>query len=176
MTTTSNTSNPLNTFAAATRAALTGLSLLVGLATMTAMSATAETSESVQSDAGQKGSLVIYRGKGLSANSLMYYRVYVDGKMVGQLKRNTAFQLKLSPGEHLIETNDPEESSIMVTVDANSKSYVNASINKHWQVAMESVQPTPTLAARLDNCANGVSRSCRLEESARFKSDRIVSR
>lgn len=176
MTMTTNTNNPLSTFAAATRAVLTGLSLLIGLASMTTMTATAETNESVQPDGTQQGSLVIYRGKGLSANSLMYYRVYVDGKMLGQLKRNTAFQLNLSAGEHLIETNDPQESSLTVTVDKNSKSYVNASINKYWEVAMESVQPTATLAARLDNCANGVSRSCVLEESARFSSDRLVSR
>lgn len=142
---------------------------------------TAVTPELTQQQAEQQtGKLIIYREKGLNANSLMYYRVAVDGESIGQLKRNTAFHLQLSPGEHVIETNDPKRSAIVFTVEENKTSYINAAIDKHWKVALQEVQATTELATSLTNCDANFKHSCAVNNdtccSAPTKLNRFVIR
>lgn len=185
----------LNTTALASLTVKTGRSILAAISlSMAVFGATAlstigvvyaDTPELTQQQAEQQsaqkaGNLIIYREKGLNANSLMYYRVAVDGKSIGQLKRNTAFHLQLSPGEHVIETNDPKRSAIVFTVEENKTSYINAAIDKRWNVALQEVQPATELATSLANCDANFKHSCSVNNdtccSAPTKLNRFVIR
>lgn len=157
---------------------------LLGAAALSSSSAVyadaAVKSELTQPIDQQQGSLIIYREKGLSANSLMYYRIAVDGVPIGKLKRNTAFHLRLDAGQHVLEINDSERSTMVFTVKKNQTSYISGTIDQHWKIALKETQPTADLAARLDNCEAGFKHNCvaNIDSccAAATKSNRLVSR
>ncbi len=88
-----------------------------------------------------QANLVVYRDKGLASNSHMYYRLFVDGKLVGKLKRNTAFHLQLGSGEHRIGFNDEKQTSMTVNVSDDSTTFIKGTVDRHWQIAIEQRQP-----------------------------------
>ena len=137
-------------------------------------------SANVQTEAQSDTNLIIYRDEGLRTNSKMYYRVYVDGEYMGKLKRNTAFHMNLTPGTHLVETNDPEQQSIEVNVSVDNVSYVSAEIDRHYGVTITGAQPAPAVAMQLSSCDASYNHRCESSSASccadSVDNDRFASR
>ena len=162
----------------------------IGLATLLPVAASAD----VTSDAAHMninadqnavmGEVIVFRDKGLSANADMYYRLYVNGERMGKLKRNTAFHMQLPVGEHVIETNDPDETTITVTVNEGRTTFVQASIDKRWDIDMRTTQPSVAMSESLQSCDNSFTHRCETsaagccadEQSPNVDQDRLVLR
>ena len=114
--------------------------------------------------------LVIFRGSGNAATGSLNYRVYVDGKVQGKLRRNTAFHLRLSPGVHTITLNDAKRTRIDVQLVAGKTTYISAEIDRKWRAALAdvSLQPSSTYikqVAGLESCSAGFTHRCKSQPS-----------
>jgi hypothetical protein len=106
---------------------------LIGSILSLAPSAYAE--PAIQSPA--TANLIIYRPNDYSA---MNYRIWVDGRYLGKLKRDKALELHVSPGEHVIRSNDRNRSELAVTVNEQGVTYVHSEIYRKTRIAITEVE------------------------------------
>ncbi len=97
------------------------------------------------------GDIVVYRLAGLPANKGMYYRIYLDGERIAKLKRNTALTLRLPEGRYEIAANDPGEQRLTIEVRAGQTHFVQGSIDRRWQLQLETTPPEPGQLLSLDS-------------------------
>ena len=95
------------------------------LASLLTVSTLAHADSAVQNN--QTAKLVIYRP---NDGSSMSYRLWVDDQYMGKLKPKQVVKLQLSPGEHVIRSNDRNRSELSVTVNEQGTTYVRAEIDR----------------------------------------------
>jgi hypothetical protein len=82
----------------------------------------------------QTAKLVIYRP---NDGSSMSYRLWVDDQYMGKLKLKQVLELQLSPGEHVIRSNDRNRSELSVTVNEQRTTYVRAEIDRKTRMSLK---------------------------------------
>ena len=82
----------------------------------------------------QTAKLVIYRA---NDGSSMSYRLWVDDQYMGKLKLKEVLELQLSPGEHVIRSNDRNRSELSVTVNEQGTTYVRAEIDRKTRLSLK---------------------------------------
>lgn len=123
------------------------LSCLLVIANIGSVSAEVQLPTAV--DTAQTPNLVIFRDADRSSNGAVYYRLTVDGKHVGKLKRGAVLSLHLSEGEHLIRANDKARTEIAVAVDAQGITYVRGDIDKKRRLSLSTATPSEKVLATL---------------------------
>lgn len=93
--------------------------------------------------------LVIYRSDNSAANTATYYRIWVDGKHIGKLKRDTVMNLQLAAGEHIITANDREHTQFVVVTSEHGITYVQADIDKRRRLSLTSSEPSAQIVNQL---------------------------
>ncbi len=96
-------------------------------------------------DALKQANLIIYR---ITDRSAINYRILVDGKHVGKLKRGEAISLQLSAGEHVITTSDAKFGKMAVVVSEGAVIYVQGEVNKKSRLALTVTEPADTTIAK----------------------------
>lgn len=82
----------------------------------------------------QTAKLVIYRP---NDGSSMSYRLWVDDQYMGKLKLKQILELQLSPGEHVIRSNDSNRSELTVTVNEQGTTFVRAEIDRKARISLK---------------------------------------
>jgi hypothetical protein len=85
----------------------------------------------------EQANLVIYRPNDYSA---LNYRIWVDDRYMGKLKPEEVFKLHVSPGKHVIRSNDHNRSELVVTVNEQGVIYVRNEIYRKTRLAITEVQ------------------------------------
>ena len=94
----------------------------------------------------QPANLIIYRPADRSA---MNYRILVDGRYLGKLKRDSAIKLHLEAGEHTIAASDPKRTKLVVNVDAQGVTYVRSDIDRKSRLTLTVTEPADSVVAKL---------------------------
>ena len=102
------------------------------LASLLTVSTLAHADSAVQNN--QTAKLVIYRA---NDGSSMSYRLWVDDQYMGKLKLKEVLELQLSPGEHVIRSNDRNRSELSVTVNEQGTTYVRAEIDRKTRLSLK---------------------------------------
>lgn len=110
--------------------------------------------------AGLRSNMVIFRGSGEPTTEALYYRIYVDGKRIGKIRKNTAFHLELSVGEHMITLNDGAKTKLQVHVSNARVNYIKVSLNKRWQAKLAEVAADSPLLANVKSCSAAFQHRC----------------
>lgn len=98
-----------------------------------------------------QANLIIQRSDEGNANATLYYRIWVDGKHIGKLKRGRAMRLQLSAGTHSIRANDPAHTERTVQISAQGVTYIQADINKKRQLSLTVTQPSEQIVSMPDH-------------------------
>ena len=102
------------------------------LVSLLTVSTLAHADSAVQNN--QTAKLVIYRA---NDGSSMSYRLWVDDQYMGKLKLKEVLELQLSPGEHVIRSNDRNRSELSVTVNEQGTTYVRAEIDRKTRLSLK---------------------------------------
>lgn len=95
--------------------------------------------ESYSANELDQGMLTIYR---TADNSAVNYRLSVDGKNIGKLKPNAAINIQLEVGEHVIMSNDRDETKLTVLVDGDNHTYIRKEIDNKTRISLTLDDPT----------------------------------
>ena len=82
----------------------------------------------------QAANLVIYRP---NDGSSLSYRFWVDDQYMGKLEPNEILELQLSPGKHVIRSNDHNRSELSVTVNEQGTTFVRTEIYRKTRLSLE---------------------------------------
>ena len=91
-------------------------------------------SADVAAQNNQAANLVIYRP---NDGSSLSYRIWVDDQYLGKLKLKQVLELQLSPGEHIIRSNDRTRSELLVTVNKQGTTFVRSEIDRKTRMLLE---------------------------------------
>lgn len=80
--------------------------------------------------------LIIYRDKSDLMSRSVYYRFRVNGQYVGKLRLGDSLYLRTSGGNHIITANDPQRTTIDVTM-GNETRYIEATIDRKRRLTLE---------------------------------------
>lgn len=106
------------------------------LCALTIASVSVSATEAVQQVDPAAANLVIYRP--MESKSSIYYRISVDGKHVGKLKRGRSINLKLPAGDHVISANDKNRTTHMVSVPAQGPTtFVKNEVDRKQNLSFE---------------------------------------
>ena len=90
--------------------------------------------------------VVIFRPNDGSA---INYRISVDGEYVGKLRRDSAINLQLQQGDHIIAVNDAKRTTLTVVANTQEVTYVHTNIGRKSQLSLTIVEPSSKLVASL---------------------------
>lgn len=118
----------------------------ISLLCLAGFNAHADTPAAAKND---DGNLVIYRVGDSARTKGVHYGLMVDGKLVGNLKADSAFKLQLSAGEHTVAATDKKQSQITLTVADNHIIYVTGTITRNRAVDFAITAPSGEELAKI---------------------------
>ena len=105
---------------------------IILLANLLTLSTTANADSAAQNNPLAK--LVIYRP---NDGSSLSYRFWVDDQYMGKLEPEEVLELQLTPGEHVIRSNDHNRSELSVTVNEQGTTFVRTEIYRKTRLSIE---------------------------------------
>ncbi len=118
--------------------------IIASILIFASVSAFAEQGNSVSES--EQGMLTIYR---TADNSAINYRLMVDGKHIGRLKPNSAINLPLRVGEHVITSNDRNKTKLKVLVDGDGVTYIREEVDKRARISLTVDEPTDYVVEKI---------------------------
>jgi hypothetical protein len=85
----------------------------------------------------EQANLIIYRPNDYSA---LNYRIWVDDRYMGKLKPDDVIELHVSPGKHVVRSNDHNRSELVVSVSEQGVTYVRNEIYRKTRLAITEVE------------------------------------
>jgi hypothetical protein len=102
------------------------------LANLLTVSTIANADSTAQNNPSAK--LVIYRP---NDGSRLSYRFWVDDQYMCKLEPEEVLELQLSPGDHVISSNDHNRSELSVTVNEQGTTFVRTGIYRKTRLSLE---------------------------------------